>query len=82
VDDGRGLYDLVGFVSHMGPSTASGHYVCHIRKDPSTGGAPSSGGGGAAQWFIFNDRKVAVSSNPPLELGYVYLYRRRDAGGL
>lgn len=25
-------YELVGFISHIGKNTASGHYVCHIRK--------------------------------------------------
>ena len=35
------------FISHMGPSNHSGHYVCHIRdkQDPS-------------KWVIFNDNKV------------------------
>lgn len=32
VDDGPGLYELVGFVSHMGSNTACGHYVVHIKK--------------------------------------------------
>ena len=26
-------YRLHGFVSHMGTSTACGHYVCHIKKE-------------------------------------------------
>ena len=40
-------YELDAFISHMGPSNHSGHYVCHIRdkKDPS-------------KWVIFNDNKV------------------------
>ena len=37
-------YELVGFASHMGPSTACGHYVAHIIKD--------------GKWVLFNDRKV------------------------
>ena len=44
----------------MGTSTACGHYVCHVRK--------------AGQWVIFNDRKVALSEAPPLDLGYLYFY--------
>lgn len=31
--DGKGEYELVGFVSHMGSNTACGHYVAHIRVD-------------------------------------------------
>jgi len=57
-------YELAAFISHMGTSTNVGHYVCHIKKDD--------------RWVIFNDEKVALSENPPMELGYLYLYRRVD----
>ena len=63
-DDGPGKYDLVGFISHVGSNTACGHYVCHIKKN--------------GRWVIFNDEKVAVSQNPPKELGYLYLFKRQD----
>lgn len=62
--DGSGKYKLVAFISHMGTSAQVGHYVCHIRKD--------------GQWVIFNDSKVALSQNPPKDLGYLYLYRREE----
>lgn len=62
--DGEGKYRLVGFVSHMGANTGCGHYVCHLFK--------------CGQWAIFNDEKVAVSENPPKELGYLYLFQRQD----
>jgi ubiquitin carboxyl-terminal hydrolase 5/13 len=73
-------YELVGFVSHMGPNSHSGHYVCHIKKE--------------GRWILFNDEKVpacalatpahgaehacqvAVSEAPPFDLGYLYLFRR------
>eukprot|EP00928_Gymnodinium_smaydae_P035973 TRINITY_DN25229_c0_g1_i6.p2 TRINITY_DN25229_c0_g1~~TRINITY_DN25229_c0_g1_i6.p2 ORF type:complete len:1002 (-),score=315.63 TRINITY_DN25229_c0_g1_i6:85-3090(-) len=64
--DGPGEYNLVGFVSHVGKHTSHGHYVCHARRGP----------GGS--WVIFDDSKVAQSEAPPLDLGYVYLYRRKD----
>lgn len=60
--DGDGKYRLKAFISHMGTSSQVGHYVCHIRKDN--------------QWIIFNDNKVAISQNPPKDLGYLYLYER------
>ena len=47
----------------MGTSNHSGHYVCHIKQ--TTG-----------DWTIFNDNKVATSVNPPMELGYLYVYKR------
>ncbi len=42
--DGPGTYRLVGIVSHMGGSTACGHYVAHAVKE--------------GRWVIFNDEKV------------------------
>ncbi|KAK6618457.1 hypothetical protein RUM43_013650 [Polyplax serrata] len=56
------LYRLRAFISHMGTSSMVGHYVCHILKD--------------GQWIIYNDNKVALSENPPKDLGYLYLYER------
>ncbi|CAO1382523.1 unnamed protein product [Diamesa serratosioi] len=60
--DGNSKYRLVAFISHMGSSSQVGHYVCHILKNN--------------QWTIFNDNKVAISQNPPKDLGYLYLYER------
>ncbi|XP_052286427.1 ubiquitin carboxyl-terminal hydrolase 5-like isoform X2 [Dreissena polymorpha] len=60
--DGNGKYKLVAFISHMGASTMVGHYVCHILKE--------------GRWVIFNDEKVALSEHPPMDLAYLYLYRR------
>ena len=73
-----GKYTLVGIISHMGNSANSGHYVAHIRKDDATGAlatpaAPSS-------WYIFNDSKVAKSTAPPLDLGFIYIYKNNAAG--
>lgn len=60
--NGSSKYKLVAFISHMGTSSHAGHYVCHILKDD--------------KWVIFNDNKVAISQNPPKDLGYLYLYKR------
>ena len=60
--DGHGKYELVGFITHMGKNFQCGHYVCHIKKN--------------GEWCLFNDEKVCKSENPPLEHGYIYLYRR------
>lgn len=60
--DGSSKYQLVAFISHMGTSTMVGHYVCHILRE--------------GRWVIYNDEKVALSENPPKELGYLYLYKR------
>ncbi|KAJ7324744.1 hypothetical protein JRQ81_017764 [Phrynocephalus forsythii] len=62
IKDGSGRYELFGFISHMGTSTMSGHYVCHLKKE--------------GRWVIYNDLKVCASERPPKELGYIYFYRR------
>ncbi|XP_029173913.1 ubiquitin carboxyl-terminal hydrolase 5 isoform X2 [Nylanderia fulva] len=67
--DGSNRYKLVGFISHMGTSTMVGHYVCHLLKKDDAG---------RYRWVIFNDEKVALSENPPKELGYIYMYQRID----
>lgn len=60
--DGEGKYNLVGFASHIGSNTNCGHYVAHIIKD--------------GKFVLFNDSKVAISQNPPSDLGFLYFYRR------
>ena len=57
-------YRLVAFISHMGTSTACGHYVCHVRESPDS------------DWILFNDNKVAISKKPPKGLGYLYFYEQ------
>ena len=54
-------------ISHIGKNTGSGHYVAHIKRD--------------GKWFIFNDEKVALSENPPLQHAYLYLFQRTDTVG-
>jgi ubiquitin carboxyl-terminal hydrolase 5/13 len=61
---GSAQYRLRAFISHMGSSTACGHYVCHVTEATDS------------QWILFNDNKVAVSKNPPKHLGYLYLYEQ------
>ncbi|KAI9911296.1 hypothetical protein PsorP6_009052 [Peronosclerospora sorghi] len=63
-NDSVGEYSLVGFISHVGKNTNSGHYVCHVKKEK--------------RWVIFNDDKVALSKEPPFGAGYLYLFRRTD----
>ena len=62
--DGPGEYELFGIVSHMGGNTNCGHYVAHVKIDN--------------KWYIFNDRKVALSQKPPTDLGYLYVFKRKD----
>jgi hypothetical protein len=41
--DGPGRYKLLAIISHMGSSTACGHYVAHIRKVRAQGGGARVG---------------------------------------
>lgn len=61
--DGEPKYQLLGFASHLGNNTSSGHYVAHIKKE--------------SRFVLFNDSKVAVSQHPPTDLGFLYVYRRK-----
>jgi ubiquitin carboxyl-terminal hydrolase 5/13 len=65
-NDGAGKYELVGIISHLGKSTDHGHYVAHVKKASDK------------QWYFFNDGKVAISEAPPFEVGYLYMFRRKD----
>lgn len=66
-DDGPGKYTLVATVSHLGAHTGCGHYVAHARR--------------GGRWVILNDDRVAASERPPLDLAYLYLFRRVDVAG-
>lgn len=67
LEDGGGNYSMVGMISHIGKNTGSGHYVAHIKHD--------------GKWVIFNDEKVALSENPPIQHAYLYLFQRSDTIG-
>uniref|UniRef100_A0A914IAW4 Ubiquitin carboxyl-terminal hydrolase n=1 Tax=Globodera rostochiensis TaxID=31243 RepID=A0A914IAW4_GLORO len=54
--NGSGRYRLRAFISHMGSSPHSGHYVAHVKAEN-------------GKWHIFNDEKVAESQHPPKTLG-------------
>ena len=60
----EGKYTLMGMISHIGKNTGSGHYVAHLKK--------------GGKWMIFNDEKVALSSKPPFQHAYLYLFQRSD----
>jgi len=60
--DGAPRYKLFAFISHMGKSPHSGHYVCHILKEN--------------KWVLYNDEKVALTQYPPKDMGYLYVFQR------
>ncbi len=68
LEDGEGKYELMAIVSHMGKTTAAGHYVAHVKR--------------AGRWIFCNDRSVTLSQAPPIGRGFLYFYRRKDAPGL
>ena len=62
-DEKPGFYDLYGFITHLGTSVHSGHYVCHIKREN--------------QWIYFNDIKVAATNDPPIGKGYMYFLTKK-----
>ena len=68
LNDGRGEYSLVGFISHMGANTACGHYVAHIRKE--------------GRWVIYNDEKVLTEMASPVCAAALMLVLSAGARGV
>ena len=44
----------------------AGHYVCHLRQ-----------AGSSNEWVYFNDAKVALTKDPPIGKGYMYVFRKK-----
>ena len=64
--DGNGVYELIGFVQHKGPSALCGHYVANIKRD--------------GKWILYNDNKAAIypdDTPPQFGKGYLYLFQRK-----
>ena len=55
---------ILAFVTHLGKNTGHGHYVCHIKKQE--------------KWIYYNDNKVAISEEPPIHKGYIYILKNKN----
>ena len=63
INEGKGsLYNMYGFITHLGKNTEHGHYVCHLRQEGN-------------KWTYFNDNKVTLWEDPPIRKGYIYFYK-------
>ena len=60
-EENGSLYNMYGFITHLGKNTDHGHYVCHIRQEGN-------------KWTYFNDSKVTLWEEPPIKKGYIYFY--------
>jgi ubiquitin carboxyl-terminal hydrolase 5/13 len=58
---------LRAVVSHVGKTANSGHYVAHVNQ---------AAAGAEPEWVFFNDDKVVLAEEPPLDLGYLLLFER------
>ncbi|KAK8866422.1 Ubiquitin carboxyl-terminal hydrolase 5 [Tritrichomonas musculus] len=64
--DGNGVYELIAFVQHKGPSALCGHYVANVKRN--------------GKWILYNDEKVAIYPDdvkPQFGKGYLYLFKRK-----
>jgi ubiquitin carboxyl-terminal hydrolase 5/13 len=59
IDAAPAGYELFAFVTHMGKSTGSGHYIAHVRKQ--------------GKWLQFNDHKVSFVKQPLRAAAFAYL---------
>ena len=63
INEGNGsIYNMEGFITHLGKNTHHGHYVCHVRQKEN-------------KWTYFNDMKVALWDDPLIQKGYIYFYK-------
>ena len=62
VDQRPGIYNLDAFVTHLGNSIHSGHYVAHLKKGD--------------DWALYNDHKVAITTDPPHDKAFIYFYKK------
>ena len=58
------IYDLYGYITHLGKSADHGHYVTHIRQENNN-------------WKYFNDSKCNSWDNPPTGRGHIYFFKKR-----
>ena len=58
------VYDLYGYITHLGKNADHGHYVCHIRL-------------GNNNWKYFNDAKCNSWDNPPTGRGHIYFFKNK-----
>lgn len=64
--DNGNIYNLYGYLTHLGKNSEHGHYVCHVRQEGN-------------KWTYFNDLKVNMWEEPPIHKGYIYLYKNTKA---
>lgn len=57
-------FSLIGFIEHRGSSIHSGHYIAYLRI--------------AGVWHQFNDARVRLCPNPPLNQAYMLFFERQD----
>ena len=68
-DSGSSKYRLYAAITHLGKSTSTGHYVCHLRGED-------------GKWVLFNDEKVSeVEADEDgvgkgMDRAYMLLYQR------
>jgi len=55
-------YRLCAFITHLGKSPTTGHYVAHLMRE--------------GKWVKFNDTRVSIADKPPKESAYIYFFRR------
>ena len=59
-EENGSLYNMYGFITHLGKNTDHGHYICYIRQEGN-------------KWTYFNDSKVTLWEEPPIKKGYIFL---------
>lgn len=74
-------YKLVAFVLHRGTELDSGHYLAYVRaslfSEEDLSEMQVRGFVDRDQdWMAFNDEEVTLTQDPPVQMAYIYFYKR------
>lgn len=74
-------YKLVAFVLHRGTELDSGHYLAYVRASLFSEEDLSEMQvrelvNRDQDWMVFNDEEVTLTQDPPVQMAYIYFYKR------
>lgn len=74
-------YKLVAFVLHRGTELDSGHYLAYVRaslflEEDLSEMQVRELVNRDQDWMVFNDEEVTLTQDPPVQMAYIYFYKR------
>lgn len=73
-------YKLAAFIMHRGTQLDNGHYLSYVRasllSDEDLAEMHLTIPISDKDWLVFNDEEVTLTQDPPIQMAYIYVYRR------